>query len=216
MKTLILSIVLATAGTAYADQCQWVPPAIAAKAQKHLANHPKVLQFCEPCGDKAPGLPQTVERIELVTPERGYKEMYINGESVDLAYTYVQTAPSTYSNLGMLVDCDMMDGTETLTVADETPNGVLITPSADPPPPPPAVEPAQPLVLTLPMAAPPPPAPPPQIVVVETHPTFPWALIALAGVTGFLATLFGVFTVAALRRHRRGMRPRASELRPDK
>jgi hypothetical protein len=51
---------------------------------------------------------------------------------------------------------------------------------------------------------------------VETRPTFPWALIALAGVTGFGATLFGVLTIAALRRQRRAMRPRATELRSDR
>lgn len=216
MKTLTISIVLAMAGTAYADQCQWVQPNIAAKAKKALANHPKVLQFCEPCGDKAPGVPETADRIELVTPDPGYREMSINGESVDLAYTYVRTAPHTYENLGMLVDCDMMkEGTATLYVEDATPNGVLITPAAPVPQQQPApVQP--PMVLTLPTAAPsPPPPPPPQIVVVETRPAFPWAMIALAGVTGFGATLFGVLTIAALRRQRRAMRPRASELRTD-
>jgi hypothetical protein len=214
MKTLTLTIVLAMAGTAYADQCAWIDAKTATKAKQLVEAHPKVIAFCEPCGEKAPGIPEAATRLEIGSPDAGYKELRINGEGVDLAYTYVQTSPGTYRNLAMLAGCEASDISPSLQVADETPNGVLITPAEDPPPPPPQV--VQPLVLTLPTAAPPPPPPPPQIVVVETRAAFPWAMIALAGITGFGATLFGVLTLAALRRHRRGMRPRATDLRPDK
>jgi hypothetical protein len=213
MKTLAVTIVLAMAGTAYADQCAWIDAKTATKAKQLIEKHPKVIAFCEPCGEKAPGIPEAATRVEIGTPDAGFKEVRINGEGVDLAYTYVQTSPGTYRNLAMLAGCEASDVSPSLQVADETPNGVLITPAEDPPPPP--TQQLQPLVLTLPTAAPPPP-PPPQIVVVETRAAFPWAIIAFAGITGFGATLFGVLALAALRRHRRGMRPRAADLRADK
>ena len=217
MKTLTIGIVLAMAGTAYADQCAWIDAKAAAKAEKLLANQPKVIEFCEPCGDKAPGAPETASSVEVVTPSSGYKEVQINGRGVDLAYTYVQTSPRTYKNLAKLAGCEAFDVSPSLDIEDETPNGVLITadptpiPQAAPPPPP-----AQPpIVLTLPTTTPA-PAPAPQIVVLETRPAYPWAMIALAGLTGFGATLFGVLTIATLRRQRRSLRPRATELRADK
>ena len=217
MKTLTITIVLAMAGTAYADQCEWNDAKIAAKAKKLVEAHPKVIAFCEPCGEKAPGIPEAVTSVEIGTPNPGYKDVRINGKPVDLAYTFIQTSPGTYRNLAMMAGCAASDVSPSLKVADETPNGILITPAEEPSPPPPqVVEPPRPLVLTLPTAAPPPAAPPPQIVVVETRPAFPWAMIALAGITGFGATLFSVLTIATLRRHRRGMRPRAADLRPDK
>lgn len=213
MKTLTLTLVLALAGTAYADQCEWIDGTAAAKAQKLLAGHPKVIAFCEPCGEKAPGVPEVASRVDVTTPEAGYKEIAINGKGVDLAYTFVQTSPGTYKNLAKLAGCEATDVSPSLKVADETPNGVLITaddhkPAPPPPPPQPAFDPQPlPLQLTIPAAA-----PPPQIVVVETRPAFPWAMAALALVTGFGATLAGVLAVDALRRRRRAMRPRASEL----
>jgi hypothetical protein len=216
MKTLTIGIVLAMAGTAYADQCAWIDAKVAAKAEKLLAHHPKVISFCEPCGEKAPGAPETANTIEVHSPSAGYKEVRINGRDVDLAYTFVETSPRTYRNLAMLAGCEVSDVSASLDVDDETPNGVLIT--ADPAPmpqaaPPPPAQP--PIVLTLPTTQPA-PAPAPQIVVLETRTAYPWAMIALAGLTGFGATLFGVLSIAALRRHRRALRPRAAELRADK
>lgn len=218
MKTLTIGIVLAMAGTAYADQCEWVDAKVAAKADKLLANHPKVIAFCEPCGETAPGAPEVASRIEVGVPDPGYKDVRINGSPVDLAYTYVQTSPGLYRNLALLSGCEASGVSPSLKIADATPNGVLITADTAEAPPPPvqaaAVQAAPPppqIVLTLP-SGPPAPAPPPQIVVVQTRATYPWAMIALAGLTGFGATLFAVLTLAALRRHRRAMRPRASEL----
>jgi hypothetical protein len=213
MKILTVSIVLAMAGTAYADQCEWIDAKVAAKAKLLVEGHPKVIAFCELCGDKAPGLPEAATRVEIGTPNPGYKDVRINGTPVDLAYTYVQTSPGTYKNLALLSGCEATGVSPSLKVADETPNGVLITPDdlpTTPPTPPPQA--AQPMVLTLPTVT---QATTPQIVVVETRPAFPWAMIALAGITGFGATLFGVLTIAALRRKRRAMRPRATELRTD-
>jgi len=181
MKILTVSIVLAMAGTAYADQCEWIDAKVAAKAKLLVEGHPKVIAFCELCGDKAPGLPEAATRVE--------------------------------KNLALLSGCEATGVSPSLKVADETPNGVLITPDdlpTTPPTPPPQA--AQPMVLTLPTVT---QATTPQIVVVETRPAFPWAMIALAGITGFGATLFGVLTIAALRRKRRAMRPRATELRTD-
>jgi hypothetical protein len=213
MKTLSITIVLALAGTAYADQCEWIDAKVAAKAQKQLASHPKVIAFCEPCGEKAPGLPEVVSSVQVSTADYGRASFAINGTDVDLAYTFVQTSPGTYTNLAKLAGCEATGVSRTLKVADETPNGVLITPDDPPPAPPPqpAFEPQPlPLNLTIPAAT-----PPPQIVVLETRPAFPWAMAALALVTGFGATLAGVLAVDAVRRRRRPMRARAAELPRD-
>ena len=211
MKTLTISIVLAVAGgTAYADQCEWVEPGVAAKAQQALANQPKVIAFCEPCGDKAPGVPEVASNVSLATPGAGYKEVWINGLGRDLAYTFVQTSPAHYQNLAKLAGCEATGVSPSLTVGDESRDGVLITASTTPVPTPPhAVE--TPVIRSLSVIEPT-PAPPLQIVVVQIQQQLPWLAIVLAGVSGFAASLAGVIAFAAARRRKRAMHPRAMNL----
>jgi hypothetical protein len=194
MKTWMLSLALVIApAVAHADQCEWIDPDVAERAQQLLAAHPKVIAFCEPCGDKAPGIPAVAESVEL-----GDHDIRLDGRAIDLAYTFVQTSPTRYENLALLSGCEAHDVSPALKVADETANGVLIVADAEPAP---AATP------TVPQAA------PPHVFVFSTHTreTLPWLTIALAGVASFTMSLAGILVFARARR-RRAMKPRATNL----
>ena len=81
-----------------------------------LATHPTVVEYCERCGDKAPGMPHPAE-----------------GRPTDLASTYVKTSDVRYQNLALLANCiaEPLD-VPNLKVLDETPTGVLIVPDTAP------------------------------------------------------------------------------------
>ncbi|HSD86928.1 MAG TPA: hypothetical protein VLB44_05415 [Kofleriaceae bacterium] len=196
MRTWMLSLALVVApAVAHADQCEWVEPAIAERAQQLLAKHPKVISFCEPCGDKAPGIPAVAGSVTL-----GDHDVRIDGNPVDLAYTFVQTSPTQYQNLALLAGCEAHDVSSSLKVAEETTTGVLIVPDdapvAHPPPPPPA-----------------PQATPPHVFVFSTYTraAWPWLTIVLAGIASFTMSLAGILAFARFRR-RRAMKPRATNL----
>jgi hypothetical protein len=211
MKWLIpISLVAAVGGTAHADQCAWLDDGdIAQRARALLARSPKVIAFCEPCGDTAPGVPEVARSVAITHPADGYDEIEINGSAVDLAYMFVQTSPSRYENLALLSGCPATGVSPTLDVAAETTSGVLITADTKPVPAPVAV------------AAPPAPAPvapapiaaPPAVYIYASAPqAVPWLAIALAAAGGALAG--GMLTLLlAVARRRQAMRPRASELR---
>ena len=92
---IALSFTLA-ASSARADQCAWIDDAAAQKAQAILAKQPMTIEFCEPCGDKAPGVPVKAKSVSIGSPQDGYKEIELNGKAVDLAYTYVKTSATKY------------------------------------------------------------------------------------------------------------------------
>lgn len=212
MKIWIVPISLALlGGTARADQCEWVEPAIAQKARALLEKQPKVISFCEPCGDKAPGEPAVAHAIDIRVPERGLEEVYINGTGVDLAYTYVKTDDGHYRNLALLAGCPATDVSPSLAVDAETPNGVLITADDQALPPPPPVAPVIPTVAIAPVP-PPPPAPPAVYVYSTTTHDVPWLALAVAAGAGALGGSLMTLLVLGIRR-RRDMRPRAADLR---
>jgi hypothetical protein len=203
MKLLLLSLgpiaILAAPSLARADQCQLYDAATARRVDQLLADHPKLVELCEPCGDKVPGLPFTVSR-------------FVHGER-DLAYTYVQTSSTRYENLAMLVDCPVRGVSQSLVVTGETEHGVLITADTTP-----VTHDAQPM-----MAADVGPPPTTMPSMPSGHVTFrwstryerplPWLVLALAGGGGALGGA-GIVVLALASRRRRAMRPRAAELRP--
>lgn len=219
MKTWTLSLAILGSAlltqTAHGDQCAWINAKEANKAYAVLAKQPKVLEFCEPCGDKAPGVPFVAQDVAIATPQGSYKEIQINGKGIDLAYTYVQTSPTDYRNLAKLAGCPASDVSLSLNIADETPHGVLIMPDDKPLPPEPVVEPPAPPPPPPVFAAPPPP-PPPAPTLVSYYTTtiehaVPWSILALAAAGGFISGVGFTLAVFAVRR-RRAMRPRASDL----
>lgn len=214
MKTWTLSLAAAASSlllstqSAHADQCAWNDEAHAAKAKAILAKQPKVIAYCEPCGDKAPGEPVIARDVTVTTPQDAYREVSINGQPVDLAYTFVQVSSTKYKNLAKMVGCPASGVSSSLKIADETPTGVLITPTEPPPPPP-----EQPTIEPMVIAAAPPPPPPPNVSYYNTtvEANVSWFVVALAGCAGFLSGAAMTFAGMTIRR-RRAMRPRASDL----
>jgi hypothetical protein len=136
MRSFLLSLVATGAvfasSTARADQCALNSPPVAATAAKLVKQGATVLDYCEPCGDRAPGKPYTVNTVGLA---RG--ELVVNGADVDLAYLFLQTAPGEFRNVGIMTMCGAEDVSEW--IRGGKPSGpVARTPSrARPPIPPP-------------------------------------------------------------------------------
>ena len=215
MKWLIPISLAALGGTARADQCAWIDDAVAQRAQAVLARAPKVLAFCEPCGDPVPGVPAVAQKVAVTEPSPGFAEVSINGAAVDLAYTYVQTSATEYKNLAALAGCAATGVSPSLEVAPETTHGVLIAADTKPVGPAVVALPA-PVPTAVPMtASAPAPAPAPPQVYVHSSTTryeLAWPALVLAAGTG--AALGSLLTALAIAtRRRREMRPRASELR---
>lgn len=116
----VVGSVVSLAGVARADQCAGVDADAASWAQKVVTRGAMVSQFCETCGDKAPAAAQKVTSIATVR-EHGNTHVTINGKPVDLAYTYVQTGKTTWSNVGMLVGCGAQGTTAIVTSGSSAP-----------------------------------------------------------------------------------------------
>ncbi len=217
MKTWTLSVAavatsLLLARAAHADQCAWNEDAHATKAKTILAKHPKVIEFCEPCGEKAPGEPYIASTVTIDSPAAGYKEVSINGKPIDLAYTFVQVSSTKYKNLAKLAGCPASGVSASLKIADETPDSVLITSNqTQEPPPPPPPEPPPIQIAQLPA-----PTPPPATQYVSYYnntveANVPWSVVLLAGCAGFLSGIACTLGAVTIRR-RRAMKPRATDL----
>jgi len=112
---------------AHADQCAIVDSAVATRAVD-LARHSRaVIDYCEPCGDKAPSTPVSIRKADIINGR-----VMINGHHVDLAYVYYQVAGDEYRNLGLEAGCSAQQVTRV--IHDNHPVGVA--PPLPPPPPP--------------------------------------------------------------------------------
>jgi hypothetical protein len=194
MKALLAIFALVIPATAYADQCELVDDTVATNAIAAMHGHPKVVEFCEPCGDKAPGVPHAIEHVAKQRGTDGEYSVTLDKREVDLAYEYVQTAPSKYENIALLAGCPTSGVEPSLIVADATDTGVLIMPSDDPV-----------------QIAPTPPTPSTTTIIVQTDRVNLWLIIAACiASTG----LWALATIMILRRRRstEAMRPRAIHL----
>lgn len=210
MKAWLIPISLGLcAGTARADQCAWIDADVAAKARAIVERAPKVIDFCEPCGEQAPGEPHAVRSADVTAADGDFKELRVNGTAIDLAYVFVQTDAMHYRNLAALAGCPATGVSPSLEVAAETRHGVLITADDD----------AVPSPITLPAVAPPPPpapagappAPPAVYVYATTTHEIAWSVLALAAAGGLVTGSALTLLLVAARR-RRAMRPRAADL----
>jgi len=207
-------------GAARADQCAWIDGATAARAKAALAQHPKVVSFCEPCGEKAPGEPARAGAVEVRAMEEGYSQVFVDGHGLDLAYTYVQISPQQYANLAELAGCPASDVSPSLAVDPATSTGVVIRASneeidqgvPDDPPAPPPVAVATPAPPPAPAAVTPPPAP--IILVVSTRSEQPATLLVLLLGLGaaFAGGTLWIVRGMARRRRRPDFTPRAAGL----
>jgi hypothetical protein len=203
----LASVALLSARPARADQCQWLDdPSIARRAIRELGSHSEFVEFCEPCGDTAPGEPRRANQVVMRTLD-GHREVAIDGETVDLAYVYVKMSGHLYRNLAMLAGCAATGVSPRLRVEPATSTGVLIRADLAPArPAPPAPRPAPPVTAAFELE----PATAPRIIYVEPPPdsTRRW----LAGLA-LLASL-GALGAWRMARRRPPHVPRATNLRP--
>ena len=196
MKTLLAIFALVIPATAYADQCELVDDTVASNAIAAMHGHPKVVEYCEPCGDKAPGVPHTIEHVAKQRGTDGAYSVTLDKREVDLAYEYVQTAPLKYENIALLAGCPTSGVEPSLIVADATDTGVMIMPSDTP--------------VEIPAMAPTPPPQPTTTILVQTDPINLWLII---GACIASSGLWALATVMILKRRRAvAMRPRAIHL----
>ena len=206
---------VALAAPARADQCALVQPAVAQRALAAVQQHERLVTFCEPCGDAAPGEPAAVKSVRIGSDAASdsMEELWVDGAPIDLAYAYVQTSPARYDNLAALAGCPTTGVSPGLNVARE-PDGVLITASAKPIAvvPAPAAAPAPtaaPTVITVPI--PEVIAPPAQVVIVPA-PDDGWGsplLLALGGAACASAGWLAWLLLVMRRRQRGAFKPRA-------
>jgi hypothetical protein len=202
-------------GTARADQCQWIDATVAEQARSIVKKFPTFVEYCEPCGDPAPGVPQHATSVALAVPEPAYRELRLDGKAVDLAYVFVKTDATRYRNLAALAGCPATGVSPSLAITAETRDGILIAAAADAPlstadvPRSASDAPRSNAAL----APPPAPATPAVYVYTTTTREVAWIAIALAAAGGFLASSAVLLLVLAVRRRRRALRPRAVDLR---
>jgi len=110
ISSLCLSLAALLGAPAHADQCAWISAEQAARALKLLKAGAPYLLYCEPCGETQPthvGKVQTAEARDAGDGGK-LKEVSIDGQAVDLAYTFVKTRAdaSEYQNLAKLAGCE--------------------------------------------------------------------------------------------------------------
>lgn len=100
---------LASATSARADQCAKNPTSVADQAAALVKKGATVVEFCEPCGDVAPGKPFTVQRVSVQDGE-----LLVNGAVTDLAYLFLQTGPDELVNVGVRTGCGASNVSEAI------------------------------------------------------------------------------------------------------
>lgn len=113
-----IALVIGQPSVVFADQCQLITQEQAVRFLSKVKVGDMLGLLCEPCDQR----PDEYGRIPLVKVasmevkiDGSYAEVYVNHESIDLAYTYVVTDESEYSmtvsNAAKLVDCYCEDVT---------------------------------------------------------------------------------------------------------
>jgi hypothetical protein len=110
MRTWIVPIALIgcawSAGTARADQCAYLDRSTALRAADEIRRHPTLVELCEPCGDRVPGVPATATSVVVRPVDEGrFFEVAVDGDGIDLAYTFVQSTAERYRNLAAVAGC---------------------------------------------------------------------------------------------------------------
>jgi len=195
MRVVIaFALCAAAARAARADQCAWIDESVAERAAQALTRA-KYVEMCEPCGDKAPGVPTVADHVELRHHAEG-AELAIDGRTIDLAYVFVKTSDHAYSNLAALAGCPTTGVSPSLAIDQATAHGVLIHATTEP-------------VVAVAQPAPAPEEPPPEVIYVVNERTEPLWPVALASAG---ATALAFAALARVRRRRRAYEPRATSL----
>jgi hypothetical protein len=135
-NVLVLSVVAALGAPAIAsaDRCALNSRSVAERALTIVKQGSTVLEYCEPCGDKAPGKPFVVKSIENKDGR-----VLVNGSVRSLAYLFVKGGAEHYQNVGIMSRCGARD--VSAWIIDGEPSGPHKVPPAPPPPPRPPITP---------------------------------------------------------------------------
>lgn len=102
MKKLTILLVILTVSTisVLADQAAYITQKQAEKAAAFLKDKKEIRHYCAPCDDKGDKV-EAVDTIDatLVDASKGYWEVKVNGEGIDLAYVYFRTKNGKWKNL---------------------------------------------------------------------------------------------------------------------
>lgn len=112
-KSILAVVSVVSASVALGDQCAAITKAQLDAALQFVKAGDTVISHCPSCDDtsKTPVSVASVDgrEVEPLSEDDIYTwELLLNGEYVDLAYTYVKTAEDkdTYTNLGTLSGCE--------------------------------------------------------------------------------------------------------------
>lgn len=114
--SMVISLLLAPA--ALADQCSYITKAQAVAAFNQLSIGKTIYEFCELCGDKKPK-PILINSLAISnTKTPGYWQVMVNGNGIDLAYTYIDYGNNKPDgrrvNLALVANCLATDFTPLL------------------------------------------------------------------------------------------------------
>jgi hypothetical protein len=115
--------------TAFADQCEWVTKDQAERAASLFRAGPaSFLEYCEPCGDAAPtkASPKAIavesngrRAVDVRAVDDGYFSLFINGASVDLAYSFYKRGLGDWKNVAKAVACEATGVSSTVRIPDD-------------------------------------------------------------------------------------------------
>ena len=111
---LVLAVSLIWTLSAFADQAAYITEKQAKQAVKLLKKKKRIKQFCEPCNDTEVETVE-IETIEAVkTDTEDYWEVKVNGQGIDLAYTYYEKKKNKWQNVAMKLKIEVSDVSEYL------------------------------------------------------------------------------------------------------
>jgi hypothetical protein len=112
LKNAIVSaiITISLATLAFADQAAYITQKQAEKAAAFLKDKPEIRHYCAPCDDKGDKT-EAVSTVEAVVADasKGYWEVKVNGEGIDLAYIYFKTKDGKWKNLAKEIGVKVHD-----------------------------------------------------------------------------------------------------------
>ena len=112
MKKLVILLSLTLSVSAFADQCAYVKADSARTAARLISlskkNSGGVLALCQSCGETEPQQ-IGVNQIDIGATEVADvpARVSINGQGIDLAYTYVNMGQGRWFNLAKLSNCEV-------------------------------------------------------------------------------------------------------------
>jgi hypothetical protein len=102
----VVSILLGLSSTARADQCEWIDEAVAQKAAALVRESLAFVEWCQPCGDAKPSERIAVASVEVrPADDPQFRELWVNGKAVDLAYLFVPGEGDTFRNVSKVIGC---------------------------------------------------------------------------------------------------------------